>query len=414
MDIELGYRKETVEFHADEKRILGVLTPNPVKKGLTGEAEVVRALDAPIGKPRLEECVKAGQKVVVITSDISRPMPTWTILPPVVERLEEGGIRREDITVVFALGSHRGHTEEERKKMLGSLYGKIHAVDSDPNDVVHLGTTTAGTPVDIFRTVTEADFVLAMGNIEYHYFAGYSGGAKALMPGVSTPDAIQVNHKMMTDERAHAGNMFSPVRVDIEECLKYQPVDYIVNVVLDERKQVIHAVAGDVIAAHRVGCDFLDSLYKITIKEKADIVVVSAGGYPKDQNMYQAQKALDNAKHAVKDGGAVIWLAGCDEGLGSKNFERWMTTMRPEEMMPAIKKRFELGGHKAAAVAAVMARADIYLISELDSDFVKSMGFLPAENLETAFRTATEKQGKDSTVIVMPYGGSTLPLVGNG
>ena len=408
--MQIGYDTGVLEFDVPEKRLLGVFEPNPVTAPRRGAEAVEYALDHPIGEVKLEDKVVKGQKVCIIASDITRPMPSAVALPPVVGRLNRAGIPDDDIFIVFGLGSHRKHTEEEKRHLAGELYDRLECVDSDPDDTRRLGFTSAGTPVDIFSRVADADFVIATGNIEYHYFAGYSGGAKAIMPGVSTPAAIQVNHKMMTSPLSYAGNIGSPVRRDIEEAADMLGVDYIMNAVLDEHKQIIYAVAGDVTLAHREGVKFLDKLYRIPVTEQADIVVVSAGGYPKDQNMYQAQKALDNSKHAVKTGGTIIWLAGCKEGLGSALFEKWMTSYSPDEMIENIRKEFKLGAHKAAAVAMVMKKADIYLVSELDDGFVRSMGFVPFKSLDDAMAAASAKHGEDSTVYVMPYGGSTLPI----
>ena len=406
----IGYDRTEIEFTPEKGRVIGVFEPNPIKAERTGAEAVEYALDHPIGDVKLEEKVRPSRKTVIIASDITRPMPSAVALPPIADRLRLAGVEYSDITVVFGLGSHRKHTEEEKKYLAGDLYGKVECVDSDPDDTVRLGVTAAGTPVDIFRRVAEADFVIATGNIEYHYFAGYSGGAKAIMPGVSTPEAIQCNHKMMTMPGSYAGNIMSPVRQDIEEAAAMLGVDYILNAVLDEHKRIVYAVAGDVTAAHREGVKFLDGLYRIPITRRADIVVVSAGGYPKDQNMYQAQKALDNAKHAVRPGGTVIWLAGCKEGTGSARFEEWMTSYTPDEMIENIKKKFMLGAHKAAAVAMVMKKADIYLVSELDGAFVEKMGFKPFESLDAAYAAAIARHGENASVYIMPYGGSTLPI----
>ncbi len=408
--IPIGYGKEKIAFEVADTRLIGVLKPNAVEVTATGAAAVEDALDHPIGTPKLEEIVRAGQKVVIITSDITRPMPSKVVLPPVLQRLYRAGIAKSDITVVFALGSHRSHTPEEIERMVGAeIAAEIRCIDSDPEDVVHLGVTEEGTDVDIFRPVTEADVVVCLGNLEYHYFAGYSGGAKAVMPGVSTPRAIRQNHRMMVDERAYAGNVDSPVRRDVEDCIRFQPIDFIVNVVLDETKTVIKAVAGHYIEAHREGCRFLDRLYKIELDRQSDIVVVSAGGYPKDLNMYQAQKALDNAKHAVRPGGVIVWVAQCAEGFGSATFESWMTTKTPAQMIEEIKRDFKLGGHKAAAIALVLQKASIYFVSDIDPDTVRAMSLTPFASAEAAFAAATEVCGHDSTVYVMPYGGSTLP-----
>ncbi len=410
--MQLAYDKQLVNLEVEESRLLGELLPNKVEIGLTGVEEVNRALDNPIGLPRVETLVKAGDKVCIITSDITRPMPSKICLPPVVERLNKAGVADEDILIVFALGSHRKHTVEEMIYLVGEeIYNRIECVDSEPDKCVRVGVTSSGTVVDIFDRVVNSDFIICMGNIEYHYFAGYSGGAKAIMPGVSTKEAIRQNHKMMVDERAYAGNLNSPVRLDIEEAGKLLGIDYILNVVLDEHKKIIYAIAGDSVEAHRVGCKFLDSLYAVEIKEQADIVIVSTGGYPKDQNMYQAQKALDNAKHAVKKGGIIIWLASCKEGLGSAIFEEWMTTKSPRQMIEDIKKDFKLGGHKAAAISLVLENSRIFLVSDLNDSLVKGIHLEPYSSLNNAFKSATTILGKNSKVYVMPYGGSTLPKV---
>ena len=162
--------------------------------------------------------------------------------------------------------------------------------------------------------------------------------------------------------------------------------------------------------AHREGCRFLDTLYGKRIKQKADIVVVSQGGAPKDLNLYQTQKALDNAKHAVKDGGIIILVGSCKEGLGEKVFEEWMTSAeKPQDLVLRIKQEFKLGGHKAAAIALVLEYADIYLVSDMEDDFVKKLFFTPFKTVQAAFDAAFEKKGADASVLVMPYGGSTLP-----
>ena len=186
------------------------------------------------------------------------------------------------------------------------------------------------------------------------------------------------------------------------------------NVVLDENKEIIYSVAGDFIEAHRVGCKFLDKIYKKSIDEKADVVIVSQGGAPKDLNLYQTHKALDNAKHAIKDGGIIILVGSCIEGFGSKVFEEWMSEAKsPDELIVRIRENFTLGGHKAAAIALVQKKAKIFLVSEMESDTVKSIFMEPYTNLQKAFDDALEELGKDIKVLIMPNGGSTLPVLKN-
>ena len=425
MKIKLGYGAGFQEADVPDNSIIKVLEQNDISDADNPNAkadvpEIIRsALSNPIGTKRLRDIVRPGEKIAIITSDITRPMPTWEVMPFVLEELAAAGITSEgaleDVTLVFALGSHRAHTDEERKRLAGDAYGVIKCVDSDPADCIHMGTTASGTPVDITRTVAEADRIILLGNIEYHYFAGYSGGIKALMPGASTPAAIQSNHSMMVREDACTGKLEgNPLREDLEEVIGICPVDFILNVVLDEHKHIVHAVAGDVLQAHREGCKYLDRLYRVSIPERADIVIVSQGGAPKDLNLYQTQKALDNSKHAIKDGGTIILVGSCREGLGQKTFEEWIRDANaPEDLTTRIRKDFKLGGHKAAAIAMVLERAKIKLVSEMETSLVHQIFMEPYTDLQQAVDDAIAEQraslGRDPSIIIMPYGGSTLP-----
>lgn len=414
MKLRFGFGTGCQEVEVPEEHFLGELHANEVPVGLVGEAEVRRALADPIGSPRLKEIVHPGETVAIVTSDITRPMPTYKVMPALLDELYAAGIRKEDITLVFALGSHRKQTPEEQRRLAGErAYAEIRCVDSDPDDCVSFGTTSRGTPVDITRVVAEADRRICLGNIEYHYFAGYSGGAKAVMPGCSTRAAIQANHSRMILPEAKAGALeTNPLRLDIEEAGDMLGIDFIVNVVLSEHKEILRAVAGDVTKAHREGCKFLDTLYRKELRQPADIVLVSQGGAPKDLNLYQTQKALDNAKHAVRDGGVIILIGSCKEGLGEKTFEEWMTTApTAHSLIERIEREFKLGGHKAAAIAMVLERAEVDLVSELDPDFVRSLFLVPQPSAQAALDAALEKLGRDATILAMPYGGSTLPTV---
>ncbi|HHX03790.1 MAG TPA: nickel-dependent lactate racemase [Tissierellia bacterium] len=413
MEWTFGYGTTQQKVEIPEQNVLGVLRANPMHHERIGSAAVAYAMEHPIGAARLRELVKPEQKIAIIASDISRPVPSWEILPIIVEELLTAGCQKENITVVFALGAHRPHTQKERRHLAGSVYDMVRCVDSDPMDCLHMGVTKHGTPVDITRAVASADFRICTGNIEYHYFAGYSGGVKALMPGVSTPEAIEKNHRLMMHDEARASILeTNPVRMDIEEGGAICGADYLVNVILDEKKRIVHAVAGDVVRAHREGCKYLDKMYKIPISAPADIVIVSQGGWPKDVNLYQTQKALDHAGHAVKKGGTIILIGACQEGLGNKKFEQWlMEAKKPSDLIVRLQENFELGGHKAAAIAKILQRARVDLISEMEDDFVRSIFLHPQPNAQQAVDEALHRHGQDATVLAMPYGGATLPVI---
>lgn len=408
--LKSGTSQQTLDVR--DERILQVLMPKDLPQDPDEEKILREAMAKPVGTQPLSAIVRPQEKVVIMTSDITRPCPSYKILPHVLKELYLAGIRREDITILFGRGSHRRQSKEEMIHLVGrDVFADVCCADTDFEDIVHVGTTSRGTDVDIDRRVIEADRRILIGNVEYHYFAGFSGGAKALMPGASTPAAIQSNHRFMTDANARTGKLEgNPVRADIEEAAAMVGADFIVNVVLNTAKQIVYAACGDMVKAHRKACAFLDSHYGCQLNEKADIVLVSQGGAPKDLNLYQTQKALDNAGHAVKEGGTVILAGSCKEGFGNDVFAEWMLKYQdPDEMIRAIRREFRLGGHKAAAIAMIRKKAEIFLVSDMDSETVSQTILKPYQSLQQAYEDAQKKYGQQGTVIVMPYGGSTLP-----
>ncbi len=414
MEVVLAKGKQKISITLEDDRVMGLLVPTVTERAGDACATLRHSLEQPIGSPRLRELVGPGTVVAIVTSDITRPCPSRVMLPPVLDELAAAGVRKQDIRIVFALGSHRRHTAEELEYLVGPDILRDYAcLDSDAGDCVLVGTTSRGTPMEIHRPVAEADFRICLGNIEYHYFAGYSGGAKALFPGVSTPRSIQANHSMMVEDGASTGRLEgNPVRRDIEELHRFLSVDFICNVVLGPGKEILKAVAGHYVLAHRAGCEFLDSMYKFPLPHAADIVLVSAGGYPKDINMYQAQKALDNARFAVRQGGCIILVASCPEHYGSATFERWIRRAEsPEQIIRDIAVNFELGGHKAAAIALALRKARVLVVSDMDDDVARSLFFEPMGTVEQALQTAATICGPEASILVMPMGGSTLPVV---
>lgn len=413
MELTFGYDHTTQTVTVPDGNLLGVLTPGGLPVPEAGEEALVRgAIAHPIGCAGLDAIVHPGEKIAIVTSDVSRPMPTWKVMPALLDALYACGVRREDITLVFARGVHRAQTAEERRRLAGDrAFGEIACIDSDGADTVCLGTTRRGTPVEIMRTVAEADRRICLGNIEFHYFAGYSGGAKAIMPGVSTRAAIRANHSHMVEPGSHAASLTgNPVREDIEEAAALVGVDFIVNVVLDAHKNIVHAVAGDVTAAHRAGCAFLERHYLVPIEKRADIVLVSQGGAPKDANLYQLQKALDNARHAVRPGGVIVLIGCAKEGFGEDVFEAWFREAdTPQALIDRLRENFTLGGHKAAAIALVEQTAEVYLVSDWSAADVEKIFMTPFSSAAAALEAAFEKCGRDAAVLAMPYGGSTLP-----
>ena len=413
-EYSLKYGLSEISFRISDKHEVLTLLPNELDITVSENDIIKNAIENPIGCSRLKGVVKPDEKIVIVTSDITRPMPSYKVLPYILKELREAEVPDENICIVLALGSHRSHTEDEKLKLVGDevFESGIRVIDSDMKNCMRLGKCKNGTPVDIFNPVVEADKRICLGNVEYHYFAGYSGGSKALMPGVSSHEAIQANHSNMVKEGAYAGNLIdNPVRDDIEEITDYISVDFIFNVVLDDKMNIVHAVSGHTVKAHREACKFLDKLYKVELEKEADIVILSPGGFPKDINIYQSQKGLDNAKHAIKDGGIIIWCASASEGFGEKVFEEWMLTKSPVEMVKEIKTNFRLGGHKAAAISMIMLKNDIYFVSNLEDEAIKKIHMQPFDNIQNAIDQAIDVMGNQCNIVIMPAANSTLPYV---
>ena len=412
--LSLPYGSTEVQVDVPCEGLLAVLEP-PQGEWAVDEREAVRtALAEPIGTPRLLDLAQGKRRIVIVVSDVTRPCPTARILPEVLAELRRGGVRDERITIVVGIGTHRPATIDEQLHLVGeATHARVRCLNPDPMDMVPLGETSRGTPVEIFRPVVEADLVITIGDVQFHYYAGYGGGAKAIVPGVASRATVYANHAWMTRPEAVAGRIGgNPVREDLEEAAAMAGVDFIVNVLLDNEKRIVYAVSGDYRAAHRRACEVLDQRNRTQIPRAGDIVLVSSGGFPKDINLYQAQKALINAVHAVRDGGVLVWLAECREGVGHPVWENWMTSgATPGEWIARLEREFVFGAHKAAYMGKIMARAKVVLISSLPDTLVRSGHMQPAKDVRSGLGLAYALLGSDSSLIAMPHGGAVFPLV---
>jgi len=283
-------------------------------------------------------------------------------------------------------------------------------VQHDPQKCVYLGQTARNTPIEIFEEVAASDLIIATGNIEYHYYAGYSGGAKAILPGISSGRSVNANHELMREPGAVSGRLDSPVRQDFEDAARVAGLDFVLNVVQNSKNEVVKAVAGDYIKAHRAGADVVDKMYRKVVSP-ADIIIASAGGKPKDLNLFQAQKALDNAKEAAMPGGTIILVAQCSEGLGHPVFERWASEANcAQDCIDRFGQEYEFGGHKAAFLAKESMDHNIILVSSLPREVAEMCFFHPATTLEEAVAIAQKRHGQEASMAVMPFGNLTLAV----
>ena len=411
--VELKYGKNTLDLQVPTGSVIATLYPNEVERAPDGVAEIERAVANPIGTPSLEELARGKKTAVIAVPDVTRPLPRVKLLTPILKRLNAAGIPDSAITIVFGLGTHRAHTAEERLNLVGpDIHGRIRCIDHQVDDCIPVGVTSRGTPVEVFKTYMQADLKLSIGEVELHYFAGYTAGAKAVLPGVSSKESVQKNHAMMVMPGSASGVAEgNPLREDLEEAARMAGLDFTLCAVLDESTRVMQAFAGHFIAAHRKAAAVVDKAFKVRIPKKADIVLVSSGGFPKDINLYQAQKAIENAKHAVREGGTMVVLAECPEGIGHRVFQQWIEEATgPQDVIDRLKRLFVFGGHKAVALARLSNVAETYLVSTLNKDFVEKAFMKHAPDAQEALDAALAKHPNPS-IVVMPLGNVTLPVL---
>ncbi|MEA1871505.1 MAG: nickel-dependent lactate racemase [Candidatus Bipolaricaulota bacterium] len=411
--MRLPYGVTEIDLEIPEKNLLGVVEGK--KAPVIGLAEAFkRAWESPIGIDAPETSFHPGEKVIFAVTDHTRPTPTREILPLIWERISSR-VRRDDVTIVIAKGTHRSPTEEELEAMLGDLRREFRVVihDCDRNNV-EIGRSARGTPILIDRIVAEADRVVTLGHIGMHYYAGYSGGRKNILPGVAGRETIEVNHAQLTDPHCE-GCVYreNPISREMSEAAKLVGVDFIVDCVFDAHGRVAKIVVGDLEKAHAVGRAFWDSLFQVEVQERADLVIVSAGGHPKDIDLYQAYKALYNAGRAVKEGGMILLVAACSDGIGNDLFEDWvMRCTKPEDVFGILEEEgFKLGGHKAVYLAKDLARAQIALVSDMEDELVRRFFLMPLSDPNEAVALAREQFGEGFHALVMPHGTDIFPLV---
>jgi len=418
VDAWIPYGKTEICARVPTRNYLGSIEPKEREGVKDPRAEIERALNNPIGTKRLSELVKPGDKVAIVVDDQTRSTPSHLIVLPVLGELNKAGVKDTDITILVGCGTHRPAKTEEMKALLGEeTLQRVKATSHDcrAKDLVYLGKTkTYGTKIYVNRVYAEADVRVLTGDIGLHYYAGYGGGRKSVLPAVSSEETIQHNHAMILHPKARTGVLEgNPIHEDMVEAARLAKADFIVNIVTNSKRELVKAFAGDLEQAFYEGAKLVDEMYKVPIERRADIVVVSSGGHPLDIDLYQAYKGVDNALDAVKRGGVIIWAAECPEGHGNEVFCDWMTRFKdPKEMEAEIKHRFKLGGHKAYYLARALQRVQIILVSTLpDYHAVGTFRLRTARALNDALRDAFDIVGKDGKVWVMPHGNITLPIV---
>jgi len=421
--ISLLYGKSTMEVPDLWDGSASVLSPGPFPD-TDPEKILVQALDNPVGDVPLEMLCGAGDRVACVVPDLTRRAAVREYLPFVLQRLSDTGVREADVTVVVALGIHRPLTEQELRGLVGDVvFKRYHVVNHDPdgeesNSLV--GTTDAGIPVEINRKVAEADCVLLTGGITFHYFAGYGGGRKALLPGVASRQACEAHHRLVVSFRRGEleGNMApgvlmdNPVHTQMIQACRFIPRIFVLNVVTEPGGRIVAASAGEMEAAHGEACRKHDIWFRKELEVPSRLVLASAGGFPKDLNFVQAHKGLFAAHQAAAANGAVVLAAECSEGTGHADFIRWFERCKTEGIwLSELEDRYQINGQTAFSTWLRVTSVPTLLVSCLKSSDVHKMGMIPAMNMREALKKAREILGDLPEPLIIPDAGDVLPVV---
>lgn len=382
-----------------------------------------QAISSPINSPVFPEAVKGGKTIAIVVPDITRPAGISFLLPLIIDELNSIGYTDEQITIFFALGIHRAQTEEEHRELLGGeTFQRVRHIDhnatAEPQSFINLGTTSAGTPVLINRSLLEHDRIILLGSITYHYFAGFSGGRKLIIPGMASYETCRANHLLVLDEHGNRrtgvspGNLnTNPVHLDMIEATELIAPHFCFNVIMDEHLRIKNIIAGHWLSSHLNACEVFLKTYSCEVSSRFDVVVISAGGFPKDINFIQAHKALEMAFTVVRPGGTIVLIAECPDGIGHPEFINWLDFSSLNELVSALRQNYQIYGQTAYATLWKASKADILLYSKLPEATVRKLRMLPINSLSEAVNFIRQKHPADSRIAIMPYGAHILPII---
>lgn len=417
-EIQLGYGRSSLSFTFNENRFQ-VLSGNLDDEKPLTDVEIGEALSAPIQSPPLDDLFAAGDSVLIVVSDATRATASAQVVNLLVRRLIQVGISPADLAIIFATGIHRPVTPAEKIELLTPFIAqRVKTIDHDAYDsskMVSLGTTDHGTPVEVNRALKDFSHVVITGAVGFHYFAGFTGGRKSICPGLASARTIEATHMLALDfetggRRVGVGTGLLDGNAVHEECEHICALiapSFSVNSVVDDRGRAGRIYAGDWRAAHRAGCREYLTNHSQAIDRKREVVIVSCGGSPYDMNLIQAHKALDMAAHACTDGGMIVLLAECRDGLGRPDFLKWFEEKDSRALEARLRDAYEVNGQTAWSLLTKAERYRIVLVSELPDEDVKRMRMLPARSLGEAL----ELVNATAQGYILPRGPALLPLL---
>ena len=417
MKVSIPYGKDETEFDVPEANLMGVFCPKDVP-GVDDESKVIHdSLLNPIDSRPLREIAEGKNRVVIITSDVTRPTKDHVMVPVILDALTQAGVREERIKIVIGRGQHREMTQQEVERKLGrEVLNRVAVVQHSADmNLTDLGTTSRGNKILVNTEVVKADLRISTGNIVPHRYAGFGGGAKSILPGVCGRETIYKNHLYIIEGKSGPGILKdNPIRMEMDEVAGVVELDFIVNTVMNSEGRIVRAFAGHFLSAHREGVEFAKDLLGVHLPSKAELVVSS--GSPMDINFYQASKALEMGDAAVADGGTFILASPCYEGIGEEELYKLLTLNSPEEILSEIRQPKQETNLVSAVIAYLMAQTSkririVWVSDGLERRQVEAMGFRKAPSVQDALNESLEKNEKGARIAVFPKGPITLPLL---
>lgn len=414
--IELAYGRRSLEFSFDEARF-SVLT-NDHRNSPLSDFEIGAAIDAPIGCAPIDELLARDDSVLIVASDATRATASAQVVNLLVRRLLQAGVSPARMAVIFATGIHRPVTEKEKVELLTPfIVQRLPVLAHDAYDRTKLttfGTTESGVTVELNAALKEFSRVFLTGGVTFHYFAGFTGGRKSICPGLASAKTIEATHMLALDFQT--GGRRAGVRTGVldgnavhQECERVAALvapAFSINTIVNDKKQPTKMFCGDWQLAHRSACDYYVDRYSVRIPSKRDVVVVSSGGFPHDINLIQAHKALDMAALACNEGGTIVLLAECSDGLGRPDFLKWFDESDARALAARLVNGYEVNGQTAWALLTKAERFRVFLVSELPPADVRRMRMVPVRTIEEALEQAESGDG-----FIMPRGAAVLPLI---
>jgi nickel-dependent lactate racemase len=402
MRLEIPYDRDFMEVVINDEHFGGMVYPNEVE-AKDESATLMEALNNPISSKSFDEFLADARDILFIVNDGTRPTPTAKVLDIIHDKIKDKNVR-----FIIATGCHRAPTEEELNEIFGKYLeeyrNRIHAHDAKNDEMVSIGVSKNGTEMCVNKIGVDAHKIAIIGSVEPHYFAGYTGGRKAFLPGIASYRTIEQNHKLALKSSAKAIQLAgNPVHEDMEDaiqCIKEKDI-FAIMTVLDRNDRIYAATAGDITESLMAAIDKSHEVFSVEIKEKADIVVAVAP-HPMDVDLYQSQKAIDNAKLALNPNGILILVSRCRSGVGHDTFVRLLSSAHdPQEALDKIEKKYVLGYHKAAKMAEISRWAQIWAVTSIESEVIKSIFIRPFRSLQRALDEAIAFKGREKVLFMM-------------